>query len=115
MRTIIAGSRTIDSMQLVTKAVQESKFDISSVISGMARGVDSLAVQYATDNKITLVKMPANWDLHGKSAGYKRNEEMAKVADALIALWDGSSRGTKHMIDIAIAKGLLVFVFRTDR
>ena len=115
MKTIIAGSRTIDNMDMLVKAVQESNFNISSVISGMARGVDSLAVQYADERKIPLVKMPAMWDLHGKSAGYKRNQQMANVADALIALWDGTSRGTKHMIDIAIDKGLMVFVYRTDK
>ena len=46
-------------------------------------------------------RFPADWDKYGKAAGYKRNGEMARNADALIAFWDGKSRGTKHMIDLA--------------
>ena len=53
---------------------------------------------------------PAQWKKFGKRAGYRRNEQMAEVADALIAFWDGSSRGTKHMIDIMNEKNLLVRV-----
>lgn len=51
-------------------------------------------------------------DLYGKSAGYKRNSEMAEIADALIAFWDCSSKGTKDMIDIAKNKNLLVRVIK---
>lgn len=51
--------------------------------------------------RLGVLSCPADWDKHGKSAGYKRNEEMARNADALIAFWDGKSKGTKHMIDIA--------------
>ena len=101
-------------MEILLQAIKESKFEITSVISGMARGVDSLAVDYAKETNLPLVKMPAFWDLYGRSAGYKRNEQMAEVADALIALWDGSSRGTKHMIDIAKKKGLKVFIYIPD-
>ncbi len=53
---------------------------------------------------------PAAWDTYGLKAGYIRNEEMADNADALIAIWDGKSRGTKHMIDIATRKGLRVYI-----
>lgn len=49
---------------------------------------------------------PADWDTYGKSAGYRRNEDMAKIADACIVFWDGESRGSKHMIDIAEREGL---------
>lgn len=67
----------------------------------MARGADSLGAQWALANNIDLIRMPADWDRFGKSAGYRRNEEMAKIANAVITFWDGVSRGTKHMIDIA--------------
>ena len=60
------------------------------------------------------MEFPADWDKHGKSAGYKRNLEMAENADALIAFWDGESRGTKHMIDIAKEKNLLTRIIRYD-
>ena len=100
MRTIIAGSRDISTYELVSQAVDESYFHISEIISGGARGVDSLAIEYAKKNNIPYKIMNANWDKYGKSAGYKSNVEMALVADALIAIWDKKSSGTKHMIDI---------------
>jgi hypothetical protein len=61
---------------------------------------------------IPCFRFPADWDRYGKAAGYIRNETMAANAEALIALWDGRSPGTKHMIDIARKKGLKVYVHR---
>ena len=55
--------------------------------------------------------MPADWNKYGKSAGYKRNEEMANIADAALVIWDGESRGSKHMIDIAKKQKLQVYVY----
>lgn len=114
MRTIIAGSRTIKDIGFVYKAALNCGFDITEIISGGARGIDKLGEEIARRSSIPCKVFPANWDLHGKSAGYKRNVEMAEYADALIAIWDGHSRGTKHMIDIATAKGLLVYVEIVD-
>lgn len=113
MKTIIAGSRSIDSLDLIFQAVNQSKFNITTVVSGGARGVDQLGEQWATMNNIPIDIYPANWDKYGKSAGYKRNTIMAINADALIAIWDGESKGTKHMIDLAEKYGLKTFVFRT--
>jgi predicted Rossmann fold nucleotide-binding protein DprA/Smf involved in DNA uptake len=110
MKTIIAGSRTIRDMDTVTKAIMDSGFSITAVVSGMAAGVDSLAVQYAIANGIEYIAMPADWS-QGRGAGYRRNEQMAEVADALIAVWDGISRGTMHMINIARKRGLKVYVY----
>jgi hypothetical protein len=55
---------------------------------------------------------PADWKTHGKAAGPIRNRQMAKNAEALIALWDGNSRGTKNMIETATKLGLKVYVKR---
>jgi dissimilatory sulfite reductase (desulfoviridin) alpha/beta subunit len=110
MRTIIAGSRDIDDMKLLESAIAESKMDITIVVCGEARGVDWLGKEWAISRNIPVHSFPANWSLHGKSAGFIRNTEMAENADALIAVWDGESRGTKMMIDIAKKKGLKVFV-----
>jgi hypothetical protein len=52
--------------------------------------------------------MPAQWEIYGKMAGYLRNLEMAKIADAVVLFWDGKSKGTKHMLDISQDRGLLV-------
>ncbi len=110
MRVIIAGSRNIADYKEVCNAVRNSGFVITRVLSGMARGVDTLAVRYAEDNRLPYDKCPADWRKHGKSAGYKRNVHMSENADALIAIWDGTSKGTKHMIDIATKRGLQVYV-----
>ena len=56
---------------------------------------------YANENHLKLEQYPAMWDLFGKKAGYMRNEEMAKIADASIIFWDGKSKGSKHMIEIS--------------
>lgn len=108
MRTIIAGSRTFVDYELMKFHLQNYRFPITSIISGCAKGADSLGEQYAIEKGIPLEKYPANWNKYGKSAGYRRNEQMADVADALIAFWDGESKGTKHMIDIAVSKKLKV-------
>lgn len=111
MRTIIAGSRDCNDMDKLLEALEVCGWIPSVVISGCARGADKLGERWAELLKVPCEKYPANWDLYGKSAGYRRNEEMADNADALIALWDGESRGTKHMIDIAKRKGLHVYVY----
>lgn len=70
-----------------------------SIVSGMARGADILAVDFAKRYNVVLHEYPANWDKYGKGAGFKRNEQMAFFSDGLLAFWDGESRGTKHMIE----------------
>ena len=110
MRTIIAGSRTCFDYGALLKAVQYCGWQPTEIISGMARGVDALGVRYAVESNLPLHKFPAEWDIYGKSAGFVRNKEMAEAAEALIALWDGYSRGTSNMIDIARDRGLRIFV-----
>lgn len=110
MKTIIAGSRGINTIALVYKAVKDSQFIITEVVSGGARGVDSLAIQYAKEEDIPYTVMKADWDKFGKSAGFRRNAEMANYAEALVAIWDGESRGTMHMINLAKERKLKVFV-----
>lgn len=114
MRTIIAGSRTCSDYSVVACAIAESKFEITSVLSGGAKGVDTLAVRYAKRNNKPYRIVNAKWEHEGKAAGYLRNARMAAVADALIAVWDGKSKGTKNMIDIARRKGLQVFIWRYE-
>jgi hypothetical protein len=113
MRVIVAGSRDNVSQADIGNAIEASGWvkEITVVVSGAARGADRMGENWAKRNGITIDSRPANWDKHGKSAGYKRNQEMADNADALIAVWDGVSRGTGHMVDIAKAKKLPVFVY----
>lgn len=110
MHTIIAGSRKISDIELIEKAVIQSKFKITNIISGGARGVDSLAIEFAKQYNYPYLIVPAEWEIHGKSAGYKRNICMGDMADQLIAIWDGKSPGTKHMIDYMKLKHKPVYV-----
>lgn len=110
MRVIIAGSRSCTDIQQIEVAVAASGFKPSLIISGCARGVDRLGETWASNHGIPIEKYPANWDAYGKSAGYRRNAVMASNADVLIAVWDGHSPGTRHMIDTAIGMGLSVYI-----
>lgn len=109
MKVIIAGSRNFNEMPVLIETINNSKFEIEEVVSGAANGVDRLGEEYALMNNIKLVRYPAQWDVYGKSAGYKRNEQMADYADALIFLWANNSKGTHHMIDTAFRKGLEIY------
>lgn len=111
MKTIIAGSRNIKTaVAHVNDAVALSGFQITEIVSGTARGIDNAGEIYGNWFNIPVVMFPANWDKYGNGAGYIRNNQMALYADALVAVWDGKSRGTKHMIEVAKEKGLKVFV-----
>jgi hypothetical protein len=108
MRTIIAGGRNFNNRAFMEQSLVD--LDITAVVGGKARGADTLGEEWALANGIPFYGFPAKWDVYGKSAGYKRNVEMANNADALVAFWDGSSKGTAHMISIATQKGLRVRV-----
>jgi hypothetical protein len=112
MRTIIAGSRTITDYNIVKEAIEKSGFEITTILCGMAKGVDQLGKRYGEEKEIPIEKFPANWEIYGKMAGYFRNEQMGRNADALIAIWDGESKGTKQMIGIARLLKLKVFVYK---
>lgn len=102
MKVIIAGSRDIDDYNIVFDTIRRSGFEITEVVSGMARGVDALGVTWARANGIPFKPFHAAWRTKDgefdRSAGMVRNEQMAEYADALIAVWDGFSPGTKDMM-----------------
>ncbi len=112
MRLIIAGSRNITNYNLLVECMFNYTLGPTVILSGGARGVDTLGERYWRENRdtIKLERYPAEWGIHGLAAGFIRNHEMANNADALLALWDGKSRGTKDMIDRAIRHGLEVHV-----
>ena len=85
---------------------------MTEVVSGCAQGADTHGETVARSMGIPVARFPADWKQYCKSAGVRRNAKMAEYADALIAVWDGESRGTKNMIDLAVANGLIVFVYR---
>ncbi len=113
MKGIIAGSRNFTDYQKLKKECDEFLKDQKNIeiVSGCHyKGADKLGIQYAIEKGFTLIKFPAEWNTFGKAAGPKRNKEMAIAADALIAFWDGKSRGTKNMVQLAKQKGLRVKV-----
>ncbi len=112
MRVIIAGGREIYDYQLVLDAIKEANLDIITVVSGGAKGVDTLGEQYASEMNLALNVYAADWQKNGRAAGPIRNRKMAENADALIAIWDGKSRGTKNMIETATKLKLVVYVKR---
>ncbi len=115
MRTIIAGSRHINDEAVVLAAAEAAPWEITEVVCGGAAGVDSIGAKLARERNVPVKMFPADWGKHGRAAGPIRNREMADYAQALVAVWDGLSRGTKNMIDEARARGLTVHVHQVDR
>lgn len=113
-KVIVAGGRNFSDYALLQQkldyALKNKVTEGITIVSGAARGADKLGERYAKERGYEIDSHPANWDRYGKSAGYIRNKEMAQNADALMAFWDGKSKGTKHMIDLAEQYGLKVIV-----
>ena len=111
MKVIIAGDRNFTDYDFVKEKLDYYLSDKTKsfiIISGNARGVDSLGERYARENNLPLEVYPADWDKYGKSAGMIRNRQMADVADGLIAFPSFSSIGTKGMINEAKKRGLSI-------
>lgn len=100
IRLIVAGGRDFDDWALLRDTLDRLLRErvAVTVVAGGARGADALAARYAKARRLHLVEMPAQWEKFGRRAGFVRNEEMARVADGLVAFWDGASPGTGHMI-----------------
>lgn len=111
MKVIVAGGRDFTNYALVEEAIKISGFEISQIVSGKAKGVDTLGEVWALANNIPVEAFPADWSQHGRAAGPIRNKQMAEYADALIAIWDGESKGTANMIQQARNKQLNVFIY----
>ena len=103
MKVIIAGSRNFNNYNFLKTKCNFFLKNLNQIdiINGMANGADKLGLQYALENNLPVTEFPANWKKFGKRAAYIRNRQMAVYADALIAFWDGKSRGTKMMIELA--------------
>lgn len=109
MKVIIAGSRSIKDYELVKTAIENSPFEITEVVCGMAAGVDELGLKWARENNVAVKEFPALWNTEGrKTAGFKRNERMAVYAEGLILIWDGVSKGSLDMLKRARAHGLSI-------
>lgn len=113
MKLIVSGSRSIADYETVKNAIDNlvnQGISITAIIEGTSRGVDRLASRYAQVHDIENIRVPADWKTYHKAAGPIRNRNMLEMGDALLALWDGASRGTMNMIKAATRKGIPVTV-----
>lgn len=116
IKVIVAGGRDFNDYILL-----RNKLDVIlagrevEIVSGCARGADSLGEKYAAEMGFPVAKFPADWDKDGKRAGFIRNERMAKYATHCVCFWDGVSRGTKSMIELAEKYKLPTRVIRYER
>lgn len=97
MKLLIVGSRSITDFDLSPYIPST----VHTVISGGAGGIDTLAEQYADDHRISKHIIRPRYDLYGRAAPIKRNEEMVDKADAVLIIWDGKSKGTQFTLKYA--------------
>ena len=111
MKIAVIGSRSFSDFKLLEKVL--STHNITEIISGGARGADSLAEQYAKEHNIKTTVFLPDWNKYGKSAGFRRNSDIIEACDEVIAFWDGVSRGTLDSIMKAskLKKRLHVYKF----
>jgi hypothetical protein len=114
MKLIIAGSRTFTDYQLLCQTLAPEKHCITQVLTGGARGADRLGIRWALSHSVRLTGFPADWERFGKSAGVRRNYQMAQAGDLLIVFWDGQSPGTAHMVQCMRQLGKPVVVIRVE-
>ncbi len=113
---VIAGGRGFDDYDYLQHCMDAVKYLYSdheiTVVSGGARGADTLAEQWAGEQHLVFNEMNADWERFGKRAGLLRNHDMAKIGNVLCAFWDGKTRGTRNMIGEAMKEGLEIHIFR---
>ena len=110
MKVAVVGSRGFDDYPLLKETL--SNHQITRIISGGARGADSLAEQFAREHNIQTDIYRPDWKSYGRAAGPKRNRTIVENSDKIIAFWDGESKGTKSSIDLAKKLGKEVIVIR---
>lgn len=103
MRVAIVGSRnlSVDIGKYIPK-------NITALVSGGAKGIDTLAERWADRNNIPKLIIKPDYDTYGRSAPIRRNRTIVENADFVLAIWDGKSRGTKFTIDYAKERGIPV-------
>lgn len=109
-RVIIAGSREFNDYDLLKSYCSKMLSNLIDkhqiiIVSGTAPGADRLGERFAKEFGFSLERYPADWNTFGRSAGYRRNQQMAEVANYLIAFSVNNSKGTGHMIDIMTKLG----------
>ena len=120
MRTIIAGSRSLDNLEnFIYEILDKHKDIISGVLCGMCHGPDMIGRSWAIKNNIPVYEYPAKWHTADKKkidyeAGKKRNTIMSNNSELVIAFWDGNSGGTQDMITKMSDKSQVVYRWDKD-
>ena len=115
MKVIVAGSRIIDDKKLVWDSIDKSKFNITTLISGGAIGVDILAEDWAKAHKIPILQYKPHYSIYNpKEAPLLRNQDMARDGEALIAIWKDGTRGTEHMINCMKKQNKPIEIIKVD-
>jgi uncharacterized Rmd1/YagE family protein len=109
-KLIVAGGRNFTDYDLMRNTLDKiidtklKEFEIV-IMTGGATGAAALGMLYAHEREYAVEVTNTNWDLHGESAGYKRNTEMIETSHGSVVFWNGDSKCSKHMIDITIKAG----------
>ena len=115
MKRIISGSRgaMIDTPKLWWM-LKHTKLDVTEIVSGGSGNVDICAERLAEFLHLPKRVFMADWQTHGKAAGPLRNTQMAEYGEAVLAVWNGNSPGTKHLIAEAKRCGLPIFIHKAE-
>lgn len=108
----IIGGRDFSDYQLVKSVLAKVKSEIITIVSGGAIGADTLGAQYANEFGIPLLLFVPEWDKYGKKAAFLRNAQIIDASQAVIAFWDGFSKGTAHSIELAKRNGIPVHIVK---
>lgn len=114
MKIAILGTRTFNDVSYFESVIGSIISEDDTIISGGARGTDSLAEKYAYDHNIPIQIFKADWNKYGKAAGFIRNDEIWRETDIGVIFWDGESKGTAHSIQLAekYQKNLLIVYYK---
>ena len=110
MKILIAGSRSISEFDLTPHI----PIDADTIISGGAAGIDTLAERYADELGLEKVIVRPQYQRYGRAAPLKRNEQMVDMADLVLVIWDGASKGTEYTLRYAEKKGKRVQLIRRE-
>lgn len=111
MNVGIIGSRGFKDYDFLCEKL--SWITDETIVSGGAKGADFLGKKFAKERNLPYIEFPADWDKYGRSAGYKRNLKIVDNSDLVIAFWNGTSKGTKHSIDLAIKTQTPVIIYES--
>jgi len=121
IRLAIVGSRDFTNYNVLKVIIsnifyRNDVLKIAEIVSGGAKGADSLGDRFAKENDIPIKLFLPDWNTYGKSAGFRRNKLIVENCDVLLAFWDGKSKGTQHSINIAKELGVstIIYNYQTD-